>query len=287
MLVTMNEILKIAEERNIAVGAFNTPNLENIMAVLNAAEKLDSPVMITHAELHEDVMPMEVIAPIMIDMAKRSKVPVCVHLDHCSTLSYLERALELGFTSVMFDGSLFSYEDNVDGTKKSVELAKKYGASVEGEIGILGGREAGAKTSNQKVEDLYTNPDLALRFVNDTGIDALAASFGTAHGFYKTKPKLDFDRIEEIHKLVNIPLVMHGGSGVSPEDYTKAIRRGVRKINYYSYMAGAGVRGVEEELNKGNVMFFHELAMAAVNSMQVDVEKAINVFLKGTDYCDR
>ncbi|MRY42704.1 class II fructose-bisphosphate aldolase [Clostridium beijerinckii] len=282
MLVTMKEILKIAEEKDIAVGAFNTPNLESIMAVLNAAEKYETPVMITHAELHEPIMPLEVIAPIMLGMAKSAKIPVCVHLDHCDSLDYLERALELGFTSVMYDGSLFSYEKNVEDTKKAVELAKKFGASVEAEIGILGGRESGAQPSEQKVEDMYTDPDLAYDFVQKTKIDALAASFGTAHGFYKTKPKLDFDRIEKINELIDIPLVMHGGSGVSPEDYTTAIRNGVRKINYYSYMARSGVDAIKDLMQSTNVEFFHDLVTAATKRMQEDAEKAIKIFSQGS-----
>ncbi len=282
MLVTMNELLKIAEEKKIAIGSFNTPNLENMIAVIAAAEKLGVPVMLMHAQLHEDVVPMEIIAPVMIAMAKNAKVPVGVHLDHCDDLEYLERALELGFTSVMFDGSLLPYEENVKKTKKAVSLAKKYGANVEAEIGVLGGREAGAKDTGVKVEDMYTDPNLAQTFVQETGIDALAASFGTAHGFYAVAPKLDFERITRINELVGIPLVMHGGSGVSPEDYLTAIDCGIRKINYYSYMGGAGVTGVKEYLDEhnGNVSFYHELANAAIKSMSGNVEKAMRIFTR-------
>ncbi len=282
MLVTMNELLKIAEERKIAIGSFNVPNLENMMAVIATAEKLDVPVMLMHAQLHEEVVPMEIIAPVMIAMAKNAKVPVCVHLDHCDDLTYLERSLELGFTSVMFDGSLLPYEENVEKTKIAVALAKKYGANVEAEIGVLGGREAGAKDTGVKIEDMYTDPDLAKQFVEETGIDALAASFGTAHGFYAVAPKLDFARIERINELVDVPLVMHGGSGVSPEDYLRAIDCGIRKINYYSYMGGAGVDGVKAylEAHDGKVSFYHELANAAIEKMTENVERAMRIFTK-------
>lgn len=170
-------------------------------------------MIISHAQLHEDIAPLSDIGPVMIAMAKEAKVPVCVHLDHGETLDYLQKALDMGFTSIMYDGSLLSYEENVANTKKTVEMAAKVGASVEAEIGILGGREAGAKQSEQKAEDMYTDPELAKRFVEDTGIDALACSFGTAHGIYKVKPKLDFERIEKIRSLTKIPLVMHGGPG--------------------------------------------------------------------------
>ena len=278
MLVTLNEVLKMAEEGNYAVGAFNTPNLECLLSVLHNAERMNVPVIISHAQLHEEIAPLAEIGPVMLAMAKEAKVPVCVHLDHGETLDYLQKALDMGFTSIMYDGSMLPYDENVENTRKAVEMAKKTGASVEAEIGIMGGREAGAKSGEQKAEDLYTDPELAKRFVEDTGIDALACSFGTAHGIYKVKPKLDFERIEKIKSLINLPLVMHGGSGVSPEDYKKAIARGVRKINYYSYMSNAGTKAAKEMLAKEEVTFYHDVAMTAQKAMEADVAKAMNVF---------
>lgn len=278
MLVTLNEVLKMAEDGNYAVGAFNTPNLECILAVLHNAEEMQVPVIISHAQLHEEIAPLSDIGPVMIAMAKQAKIPVCVHLDHGETLEYLQKALDMGFTSIMYDGSLLSYEENVENTRKAVSMARKAGASIEAEIGILGGREAGAKTVEQKVEDLYTDPELAKRFVEDTKIDALACSFGTAHGIYKVKPKLDFERIERIKSLINIPLVMHGGSGVSPEDYQRAIARGVRKINYYSYMSNAAVKATKDLLAKEDVTFYHDIAITAQKAMKADVKKAMEVF---------
>lgn len=277
MIVNLNEVLKYAEENNCAIGSFNTPTLESLMAVIKASEKLNVPVIIMHAQCHEYAAPLEIIGPVMLLMAKNAKVPVCVHLDHGEDVEYVKKALDLGFTSVMFDGSTMTYEDNVKNTKKVVELAKKTNASVEAEIGILGGREAG----NSKpliLEEMYTDPDLAKKFVDDTGIDALACSFGTSHGIYKEKPKLDFDRIKRIKELIGLPLVMHGGSGVSDEDYKKAIKFGVKKVNYYSYMAREGVYATRELLQE-DITFFHDIALAATNKMKLDVEKAINKFL--------
>ena len=250
MLVTLTEILELAEANKNAVGSFNTPNLESIMAVLGAAEELNVPVIIMHAEVHESMMPIDVIGPIMVERAKAAKVPVCEHLDHGESLAYLVKALNLGFTSVMFDGSALPYEENVANTRLAVKFAHAKGASVEAEIGVLGKRELGPghdKIENQP-EEIYTDPDLAARFVQETGIDALACSFGTAHGIYLKKPKLDMSVLERVKQRVDIPLVMHGGSGVSEEDYHKVIERGVRKINYYTYMAKAGGSGVEEKL---------------------------------------
>lgn len=276
MLVTLNEILKMAEERGCAIGAFNTPNLECIRAVIDTAEKYNVPVIISHAELHEEVAPLDVIGPVMVLSARNAKVPVCVHLDHCETLDYMARALEIGFTGVMYDGSLLPYERNVANTIQAVAMAKPYRAGVEAEIGQLASREGGM--GENAGGPVYTDPDLAERFARQTGIDALAPSFGTAHGIYKSKPVLDLERVAVIKERVGLPLVMHGGSGVSPEDYRTAIQNGIRKINYYSYMSKAGTTAAKELLAGGDVTFFHDVAMAAQKAMAADVDKAFQVF---------
>lgn len=278
MLVNLEYVLKIAEEKNCAIGSFNTPNLENMIAVISAAEELNVPVIIMHAQCHEEYAPLDIVGPIMLLMAKRAKVPVCVHLDHCEDLNYLKRAIDIGFTSVMIDASSLPYDENVKMTKEAVCLAHPKNISVEAEIGVLGGREAGNQKPLTK-EEMYTDPDLAKKFVDDTNIDALACSFGTAHGIYKVKPELDFDRIQRINKLCNLPLVMHGGSGVSSEDYVKAIKCGVRKINYYSYMSREGIYAAREILKK-DITFYHELASYATSKMKEDVICALKIFNK-------
>lgn len=275
MLVNLVEILKLAEEKKCAVGAFNTPNWECILAVIDAAEKLNVPVIISHAQLHEEVSPLAKIGPIMVEAAKRAKVPVCVHLDHCETLDYMAQALEIGFTGVMYDGSTLPYEENLANTKKAVAMAKNYSCGVEAELGALASREGGADNASGPV---YTDPDEAVAFCRETGIDALAPSFGTAHGIYKAKPVLDLDRVKVISEKTGLPLVMHGGSGVSPEDYRTGIANGLRKINYYSYMSKAGTQAVKELLAKEDVTFFHDLALAAQKAMEADAEKAMRVF---------
>ncbi|MCL2576476.1 MAG: class II fructose-bisphosphate aldolase [Defluviitaleaceae bacterium] len=230
MLINLQKILAVAEEKNYAIGAFNTPNLECIMAVLQAAERHNVPVIISHAQLHEEIMPLDIIGPVMVNMVQQSSVPACVHLDHGEDISYLRRALEMGFTSVMYDGSTLSYEANVENTQKTVELAQAYNAGVEAELGTIGEREGSGGESAAQM----TDPETAKKFAESTKIDALACSFGTAHGFYTQEPKLDFERISKIRELTGLPLVMHGGSGVNVPDYEKSIECGVRKINYYS-----------------------------------------------------
>ncbi len=272
MLVTLKEILKIAEEKKIAIGSFNTPNMTSIKAVISAAEELDQPVIIMHAQVHEEMglCKMEEIAPVMLMFAKKAKVPVCVHLDHGTDLEYVKKGLELGFTSVMYDGSTLSTEENISNTKITVAEAKKTGASVEAEIGSMGAREGGGGNDTS----IYTDPDAAVSFVVDTGIDALACAFGTAHGFYKDAPKLDFERLSKINSLINVPIVMHGGSGVSEDDYREVINRGVRKVNYYTYMAKAG----GEAISNKEYAQFHDALIDAEKAMKENVKKAITVF---------
>lgn len=272
MLVTLKEILEMAQMSKTAVGSFNTPNMTSVLSVIGAAEKLSQPVILMHAEVHEEMglCKMEDILPVMLHFAKKASVPVCVHLDHGTDLDYVKRGLALGFTSVMYDGSTLSEEENTANTKKIVAAAQKSSASVEAEIGSMGAREGGG-TDNASV---YTDPDAAKRFVENTGIDALACAFGTAHGFYLKKPKLDFERLSKINSLVSVPIVMHGGSGVSAADYREVIRRGVRKINYYTYMAKAGGAAIS---NKEYAQF-HDALKDAQAAMQSDVEKAMRVF---------
>jgi len=279
MKAKLKEVLGWAETHDSAVGAFNTPTFENIVAVLAAAERIGTPVILSHAELHEsEGAALETVGPLMVWAAERAKVPVCVHLDHGEHPDYIYRAMELGFDSVMIDASALDYEANAKVTREVVAKAHAEGVDVEAEIGSLASREGGGATNDA----VYTDPELARRFVADTGIDALAASFGTAHGIYKLKPKLDFDRIRRIRELTGVPLVMHGGSGVSPDDYRTAISCGIRKINYYSYMARAGKDAVAAKLASADVTFFHLLAAEATKAMESDAEKAMKVF-RGLD----
>ena len=275
MLVNLVEILKMAEEKKCAIGAFNTPNLECVKAVLAAAEELKVPVILMHAQIHEEFSPLETIGPVLVQSAKSAKVPVCAHLDHCEDLGYMAKALEIGFTGVMYDGSTLPYGENLANTKKAVAMAKKYNCGVEAELGALASREGGTANAAGPV---YTDPDEAAAFCKETGIDALAPSFGTAHGIYKARPVLDLNRVKLISEKTGLPLVMHGGSGVSIEDYRTGIANGLRKINYYSYMSKAGTNAVKELLEKEDVTFFHDLALAAERAMRLDAEKAMRIF---------
>lgn len=275
MIVTLKDILKLAEAKGCAYGSFNAPNMENAKAIIRAAEALGQPVILMHAEIHDEMGISDIaeVGPMMLDFADRASVPVCVHLDHGTDLDYIKKGLDIGFTSVMFDGSELPEKENYAKTAMVVEMASHYGASVEAEIGSLGSREDGEAGSGS----IYTDPDVAKDFAEQTGIDALACAFGTVHGLYHAEPKLDFDRVKKIHSMIDIPIVMHGGSGVSHEDYRKVIACGVRKINYYTYMAKAAVEAIAKtDLSK--ITYFHDVAKIAEDAMAEDVKKAITVF---------
>lgn len=278
MLVGLKEVIEEGQKRKIGIGSFNTPNLECLLAVLEAAEQLNVPVIIAHAQCHEDVAPLDKIGPVMVALAKQSKVKVCVHLDHGEDMEYCKRAIKLGFTSVMIDYSTLPYEENVKGTKAVVDYAHSCGVEVEAELGALPQREGGGENSEVNPADLYTKPELVPDFLAKTGIDALAIAFGTAHGIYKTKPILNMDIITKVREYTALPLVMHGGSGISPEEYREVIRRGVGKINYYSYMAYAGYAEAKKTVMEKDADFFHNLALNVQNAMKKNVLATLKIF---------
>lgn len=283
MLVSLKEILKIAEEKQIAVGSFNTPNLESLRAVIDAAEELDVPVIIQFAQCHESWIPLPIIGPIMVEQAKKASVPVCVHLDHGETLEYLQQALDIGFTGIMFDGSVLPYQENLEKTKEAALMAAKTGAGVEAELGSMGKRESGAGDGGEEDDTkIYTDPALAKQFVENAGIDALACSFGTTHGIYLTKPRLDFDVVKKVREQTgDIPVVMHGGSGVSKEDFHTGIKAGVRKVNYFTYMDKSGGSAAAEytaNLKENEPVFFSSILAEAQKAMKENVKAAMKTF---------
>ena len=281
MLADLNEVFQVANEKKTAIGAFNVVNFEHIQAILEAAEKLNMPTILAFAQTHEenDVAYLEEIGPVMVLMAKRAKVPVVVHLDHGVDLDYIEKALKLGFTSMMYDGSSLPYEENVEMTKKAVTLAKKYGVTIEAEIGKMAGitlNNEGITENRKSDRSMYTDPYEAKDFVEKTGVDCLAASFGTVHGEYFSEPKLDFELVKELSEQTGVPIVMHGGSGVSHADYKKVIANGVRKINYYTYMDKAGGDAVSQQ---GPYKMFSDAAKVGRIAMEKDVESAMRCFV--------
>ena len=277
MIASLKEVIAISKKNGRAVGSFNTPKLECLLAVLGAAEKLNVPVIVAHAQCHEEVAPLQKVGPVMVELAKRSGVPVCVHLDHGENFDYCKQAIGLGFTSVMIDYSTLPYEDNVKGTAKVAAYAHAHGVDVEAELGALPQREGGGESAADPTA-LYTKPELVPDFLARTGVDALAIAFGTAHGIYKTTPVLNLDIIDEVRKVTEIPLVMHGGSGISHEVYRDVIRRGINKINYYTYMSYAGYAAAKELTQTNPTGFFHDMALHAQKAMEENALATLKVF---------
>lgn len=283
MIVSLKTILEIAEARKIAVAAFNVTSMEGIQAALEAAEELNQPVIIQFANAaHGRYVPMDVIGRVMVLLAEKASVPVCVHLDHGTSLEEIQEALELGFSGVMYDGSTLPYEENVANTKATVEMATRYGVSVEAEIGSMGREEfgsVGADEAEEEIEGCYTNPEQAEAFVKATGIDALACSFGTVHGIYMKAPKLDIERIGAIKSKTRVPIVMHGGSGISDEDFKKCIEQGIRKINFYTYAAKDAGNVIKENITKTDgYVYFHDIAAWGRESMKQTYIDTLKVF---------
>ena len=249
MLVTMNDILLPAKAAGYGIGFFNAVNVEMARAIIETAEELNAPVMVGTAEVLLPAMPLERVAEYLIPMAKKAKVPVCVHYDHGLTFETCMQALKLGFTSVMYDCSTAAYEENTTRLAEMVRICHGMGATVEGELGHVGDNEGEGKLENPS--DYYTDPAVAGDFVRKTGVDALAVAVGNAHGDYKFPPKLDFERISAISASTELPLVLHGGSGLADEDFRMAVRRGVCKVNIFTDIDKAGKAGIEAGLAAG------------------------------------
>ena len=249
MLVNMKEMLAKAQKEQYGIGFFNAVNVEMARAVIETAEELHAPVIVGTAEVLLPAMSLERVAEYLIPMAQKASVPVAVHYDHGLTFEKCMEALKLGFSSVMYDCSTASYEVNLDRVAEMVRICHATGVTVEGELGHVGDNEGAGKLENPS--DYYTDPAVAADFVQKTGVDALAVAVGNAHGDYRFPPKLDFERITAIREATGTPLVLHGGSGLSDDDFREAVRRGVCKINIFTDLDKAGKAGIEEGLKKG------------------------------------
>ena len=275
MLVNMHEMLEKARKDRYAVGFFNAINVEMAQAVIETAEELHAPVIIGTAEILLPVMSLERVAEYLLPMAQKADVPVAVHYDHGLTFDKCMEALRLGFTSVMYDCSTVPYAENLERVSEMVRICHAMGVTVEAELGHVGDNEGEGKLADPS--DFYTDPDAALDFVKKTEADALAVAVGNAHGDYKFLPKLDFDRITEISEKTGIPLVLHGGSGLSDYDFQEAARRGICKINIFTDLDRAGKSGIEQGLRNG-ARFMTDLIPYEIAAMKKVVREKIILF---------
>lgn len=273
-LVKMKDLLRRAEEKNIGCGAFSVGNMEMVRGAIRAAEELDTPIILQIAEVRLKNSPLYLMGPMMVQAAKEAKVDVAVHLDHGLTFGTVDKALELGFTSVMLDASTLPFEENIARVKAVVEKARKYGATVEAELGLVGGSEDGSCDHGIRC----TDPDDAVVYARETGIDALAVAIGNAHGNYPVAPTLAFDVLEKIHERVDIPLVLHGGSGITDKDFQKAISLGIRKVNIATASFNSLTAHVEKYMESTDKHNFFDLNEAMVQGTYENVKKHILVF---------
>ncbi len=273
-LVKMKDLLRRAEEKNIGCGAFSVGNMEMVRGAIRAAEELDTPIILQIAEVRLKNSPLHLMGPMMVQATKEAKVDVAVHLDHGLTFETVDKALELGFTSVMLDASTLPFEENIARVKAVVEKARKYGATVEAELGLVGGREDGSCDHGIRC----TDPDDAVVYARETGIDALAVAIGNAHGNYPVAPTLAFDVLEKIHEKVDIPLVLHGGSGITDKDFQRAISLGIRKVNIATASFNSLTAHVEKYMESTDKHNFFDLNEAMVQGTYENVKRHILVF---------
>jgi fructose-bisphosphate aldolase, class II len=250
MLVTLSEVLKDAQKNKYAVGLFNTVNLEMVKGVITAAEETNSPVIIGTAEVLLPYASLEELAYFLVPMSKKAKVPVVLHFDHGLTPELIIKAMSLGFTSVMYDCSTESFRENIEKCKEMKKLAKYFGASLEAELGHVGSASSDAAEADGH-DSIYTDPAQAKEFVELTEVDALAIAIGTAHGAYKSKPKLDLGILKEIASTIDTPLVLHGGSGLTEEHFRNCIKNGITKINIFTDINCAAAKAAAESYKSG------------------------------------
>ena len=273
-LVKMKTLLENAKNKKIGCGAFSIANMEMIRGAIKAAEEMQTPIILQIAEVRLNYSPLHMIGPMMVAAAKQSKVDVAVHLDHGLTLETVKQALDIGFTSVMLDASTLPFEQNIEKTKSVVALTKKYGATVEAELGLVGGSEDGSGDHGIRC----TDPQDAKVFAENTGIDALAVAIGNAHGNYPVAPKLAFDVLEQIKNNVSIPLVLHGGSGITDEDFQKAISLGIKKVNIATASFNSLTNKVEQYIKSEGKHNYFDLNTAMTEGTYQNVKKHIKVF---------
>jgi fructose-bisphosphate aldolase class II len=281
-LITLKQGLDMAEAGNYALGMFNIISLEYAEAVVRAAERVNLPVILGFPEAFFKYHDVEMMGPLLVRFAERSTVPCVVHIDHGVDYNLLMKSLKYGFTSIMFDGSALPHQENIDQTREIVKAAHAFGASVEGEIGYLGFGEGAdedpnAATSLDRVNQLHlTNPEEARSFAEVTGVDALAIAIGNMHGHYRGEPKLDFERLQAIHKATPCALVLHGGSGISDADFVRAIRGGIRKVNIYTAMNDNALQFLRDHLGDG--MPWVDLACKQRDAIEDQVADFVRLF---------
>ena len=273
-MVSLCEVLRNTREQQFAVGAFDTMDHAFAEGILQAAEESRTPVIVAAGDFPGP--DYYNFLPYLVDRISRTRVPVCLHFDHGASYEACVRAVRAGFSSVMIDGSKLPFEENIALTQRVVEMAHACGVSVEGEIGHVGANRGSVESARD--DSRYTEPEAAVEFVQKTGVDALAVAIGTAHGVYKSAPKMDFERLETIRSLVSVPLVMHGASGLSDEEFCHAIRSGISKINAFTNLTLKVTAQVTEDMPKLANSMSHEISLHMTKYAKEEVLRHIRLF---------
>jgi fructose-bisphosphate aldolase class II len=276
MLVTGKELLDKAHEGGYAVGAFNVNTMEQCQAIIAAAEETRSPVIIQASQGGLKYAGVKMISAMVKALAEDTDIPVALHLDHGTDFKQIMLCLRHGFTSVMIDASKLPLQGNIDTTKKVCEIAHAVGVSVEAEIGKIGGTEDDVTVSER--EATFTDPDEAAKLVNETGVDSLAIAIGTAHGPYKGEPKLDFDRLDLIKKKLDMPIVLHGSSGVPEASIRKAVSLGVNKINIDTDIRLSFSAAVRDFVGKSDAYDPRKIITPARDAMKETIKEKMIMF---------
>jgi len=273
-MASLNEVLRNTREQHFAVGAFDTMDHAFAEGILQAAEESRTPIIIATGDFPGP--DYYNFLPYLVDRISRTTVPVCLHFDHGGSFEACARAIRAGFSSVMLDGSRLPFDENIAETRRVVEMAHACGITVEGEIGHVGATDSSIESA--KDDSRYTEPDAAAEFVEKTGVDALAVAIGTSHGVYKSPPKLDFERLEEIRDKVSVPLVMHGASGLSDENFKQTIQSGMSKINAFTNLTLKVSAQIKKDMPELAKAMSHEISLHMTKYAKEEVLRHIRLF---------
>lgn len=282
MLVNLRALIDKAEENHYAVAGFTTPTLDTCEAVLQAAEEMHAPVIIGQAQLYDEFGPIEQLGPVMARMAQEASVPVCLHLDHGTSIDYIMKAVKAGYTSVMADFSDRSFEENAGIVKMCVEFCHSIGITVEGLVGRMPNVAMLEQADgNLNLKDFFTDPEEIGRFIEITGADALTVSFGTVHGMTVARPVLDMEHLKRLRAASDCALVMHGSSGVDPEQLKNAITCGLSKVNVYTKVSTSAQKAILAASNQEKPLYYHEIEAIAKEAMKESAKETIKLLSNG------
>ncbi len=278
MLINLKKMLEQAIKNNSAIGSFNVYNLESIQAVVEAAQALGKPAIIAFGESYTKHAPLEVIAAIVKKYCTDSEIPYVLHLDHSKNFETIIRAIRAGFTSVMYDGSSLPLDKNIEKTRYVVQIAHMADVSVEGELGYMNNEDGTASLSLSLAKG-HTKPEDARKYAEASGIDALAIAIGNAHGIYKGVPELDFERLAEISSVVDVPLVLHGSSGIPIPSLQKAITLGIRKVNINTEISTQAIKTARQFLHENTQenLRFETLLKSSENTMNRAIKEYLSI----------